>query len=161
MVLTENEEFQLKKMIEANDTKDMTTKIRDNKHSGKIRECINSIIKAKNENLEIFKTDKKRFEELVSTSAGFLFYSYTDIYNKIIKDEINMTTLNKLLDILKMIEDNKVDQHEASFMVGTILKEMYVDSTLKRAEKLDKESEKQPKAEPKNISWSKYKKTHT
>ena len=115
MVLTENEEFQLKKMIEANDTKDMTAKIRDNKHSGKIRECINSIIKAKNENLETFKTDKKKFEELVSTSAGFLFYNYTDIYNKIIKDEINMNTLNKLLDILKMIEDNKVDQHEASF----------------------------------------------
>ena len=38
---------------------------------------------------------------------------------------------------------------------------MYVDSTLKRAEKLDKESEKKPRVEPKNISWSEYKKTHS
>jgi hypothetical protein len=41
------------------------------------------------------------------------------------------------LDILKKIEDGQLDQHEGSFMVGTILKDIYVDSALKKAEKLD------------------------
>ena len=44
-------------------------------------------------------------------------------------------------------------------MVGSILKEMYVDSAIKRAEKLDEESEKQTvKPLPnKEISWKQYK----
>ena len=37
MGLSEYEKDQLKKMIQANDTKDMTDKIRDNKHSIKIK----------------------------------------------------------------------------------------------------------------------------
>tara|TARA_B100000035_G_scaffold261855_1_gene233086 strand:+ start:122 stop:613 length:492 start_codon:yes stop_codon:yes gene_type:complete len=159
MVLTESEKFQLKKMIEANDTKDMTDKIRENQHSTKIRESINMFIKLKNENMEVFKNDKKAFEKLVMPSCGFLFQHYTDIYNKIMKDEVDIRILNKLLDILKKIEDNVVDQHEASFMVGTILKEMYVDSAIKKAEKLDAESEKNKKSkiEPKNITWKEFK----
>ena len=75
------------------------------------------------------------------------------------KDEININILNKLLNVLKQIEDNKLDQHEASFLVGTILKEMYVDSAIKKAEKLDENSEKEKNQRPKprNISWTEYK----
>jgi hypothetical protein len=160
MVLTDSEKFQLKKMIEANDTTDMTDKIRENQHSTKIRDSINIFIKLKNENMDMFLNDKKAFEELAMPSCGFLFQHYTDIYNKIMKDEVDIRILNKLLDILKKIEDNVVDQHEASFMVGTILKEMYVDSAIKKAEKLDEESEKnkKPKIEPKKITWTEFKK---
>ena len=159
MVLTDNEKFQLKKMIEANDTEDMTNKIREVKHSKQIRKDIQNIIKYKNENMLLFKTDKNKFEELILKDCGFLFQHYTDVYNKIIKDEIDIKILNRLLDILKQIEDKKLDQHEASFMVGKILKELYVDSAVKRAEKLDEESEKhiKPKIQPKNISWKQFK----
>ena len=33
----------------------------------------------------------------------------------------------------------KVDQHEGSVLVGKLLKELYVDSALRRSENLDKE----------------------
>jgi hypothetical protein len=60
--------------------------------------------------------------------------------------------------VLKNIEDGGVDQHEASFLVGTLLKELYIDSALKKAEKLDKETEtEQPKRLENNISWKEYK----
>tara|TARA_B110000305_G_C18857380_1_gene367215 strand:- start:22 stop:513 length:492 start_codon:yes stop_codon:yes gene_type:complete len=161
MVLTDNEKFQLKKMIEANDTEDMTNKIREFKHSKQIRKDIQNIIKYKNENMLLFKTDKNKFQELILKDCGFLFQHYTDVYNKIIKDEIDIKILNRLLDILKQIEDKKLDQHEASFMVGKILKEIYVDCAVKRAEKLDEESEKhiKPKIQPKKISWKEFKDT--
>ena len=45
-------------------------------------------------------------------------------------------------------------------MVGSLLKELYVDSALKKSEKLDEQSEKAP--EPKRaevkVSWSQFKK---
>jgi len=159
MVLSDFEKDQLKKMIEANDTKDMTNKIRENKHSSKIRNSINSFIKHKNENMELFNNDKNEFEKIVLVDSGFLFKNYTDIYNKLLKDEINIKILNNFLDLLKQIEDGKLDQHEASFMVGNLLKEMYVDSAIKRAEKLDEESNKhvKPVLPCKEISWTQYK----
>jgi hypothetical protein len=68
--------------------------------------------------------------------------------------------LNKFLDVLRKIEDGNLDQHEGSFMVGTLLKELYVDSALKKAEKLDANSDKE-KVEPKRadikISWNQFK----
>jgi hypothetical protein len=70
------------------------------------------------------------------------------------KDEIDITILNKFLDVLKQIEDGKLDQHEGSFLVGTILKELYVDSALKKAEKLNanQEQREEPKGpEKKNM----------
>jgi hypothetical protein len=60
---------------------------------------------------------------------------------------------------LQSIEDNKVDQHEGSVMVGKILKELYIDSATKRADNINKEHEleKIPFMESKKISWKEYK----
>ena len=159
MGLSDYEKDQLKKMIEANDTKDMTDKIRDNKHSVKIKNSIETIIKMRNENMDLYLNSKNDFENLVMKKDNFLFNNYTDIYNKIMKDEVDINILNKFLSLLKQIEDGKLDQHEASFMVGSILKEMYVDSAIKRAEKLDEQTEKDKKKPlpNKEISWSQYK----
>jgi hypothetical protein len=68
--------------------------------------------------------------------------------------------MTKLLIVLKLIEDGKVDQHEGSVMVGRYLKELYIDSAIKHGENLDKQydSESKPeKIEGKKISWKEYK----
>jgi hypothetical protein len=62
-----------------------------------------------------------------------------DFFDKVIKDEIDLRIMTRLLIVLKLIEDEKVDQHEGSVMVGKILKERYLDSAVKRADTLDKE----------------------
>jgi hypothetical protein len=38
---------------------------------------------------------------------------------------------------LKKIEDQEIDQHEGSYEVGMLLKKIYVDSALKKANKLN------------------------
>ena len=58
--------------------------------------------------------------------APFLFNKYTDIFNKIKKDEIDLNILFQLLHILKLIEDSKLDQHTGSFEVGKLLKSIYI-----------------------------------
>jgi hypothetical protein len=68
--------------------------------------------------------------------------------------------LFQFLDILEKIENNELDQHEGSFLVGTLLKELYIDSALKKSDKLDKlyENDKQTNVcEPIKISWKQYK----
>ena len=64
----------------------------------------------------------------------------------------------KFLEVLKNIEDEKVNQHEGSYQVGKILKELYIDSALKKSEKLDKKyKSKDSENKGKNISWKEYK----
>ena len=89
-----------------------------------------------------------------------MFSYYTDIFNKVRKDEIDVGILNKFIDVLRRIEDGELDQHEGSFLVGTILKELYVDSAIKKGDKLDEKYDNdrlEPKKAEVNISWKQFK----
>jgi len=88
----------------------------------------------------------------------FLYNNYMDIFHRFIKEELDLEIMTKLLIILKLIEDEKVDQHEGSVMVGKVLKELYVDSALKQAEHLDNKIDGPLMPVPVNpISWKQYK----
>lgn len=152
------ERLNLQKMINENDVKDETQNIRDKKHSSLIKEDVIRFVELKKKYFRLQKTNPVEFEKICITRCAFLFNNYTDIYNKIKKDEIDLSILSKFLDVLKLIEDGKIDQHEGSFKIGKYLKEMYIDSALKKSEKLDKKyGNKEKEVKPKNISWKQYK----
>ncbi len=155
--LSSEDRLNLKKLIDETQCDDNTEHIRKVKHSVQIRDNIRLMDKLKKQHAD---TPPEEFAEICRSSCSFLFNNYTDIFNKVLKDEIDLLIMTKLLIVLKLIEDGKVDQHEGSAKVGQILKELYVDSALKRSENLDKEhaGEQVPKVEPKQISWSEYKK---
>jgi hypothetical protein len=154
--MDDKQRLQLQNMIKANNVEDQTELIRNLKHSIVIRDEVHnlSLIKQK-----YGDNEQKIFEESAG-ECGFLFTYYTDLFNKIRKDEIDLNILNKFLDVLKKIEDGELDQHEGSFLVGTILKELYIDSHLKKAEKMNDNNENivEPVKPQMNISWKQFKK---
>lgn len=154
--MDDNQRLQLANMIKANNVEDQTELIRNLRHSQVLRNEVNNMILLK---AKYRGDDEKIYNECVD-ECNFLFTYYTDIFNKIRKNEIDIGILNKFLDVLRRIEEGELDQHEGSFLVGTILKELYVDSALKKAEKLDEFAEKkeEPKKAEVNISWSQFKK---
>jgi hypothetical protein len=157
--MDDKQRLQLQNLINVNNTTDQTELIRNLKHSNIIRDEVNNMILIKSK----YKGDEIKIHEECINECNFLFSYYTDIYNKVRKDEIELSLLYKFLDILKNIEDGKLDQHKGSFLVGTILKEIYIDSALKKAEKLNNNNEnniiKQPKYPENKISWKQFKKT--
>ena len=70
--------------------------------------------------------------------------------------------LFQFLDVLKNIEEEKIDQHEGSFKVGKLLKEIYVDSALRKAKKLDELYPNDKELENKgiDINWKTFKQSH-
>ena len=138
---------------------DNTNGIRELKHSTKIRDDIRALERLKTSKSVLRDSDPESFLEECKTAAWFLYSNYTDIFNKVCKDEIDLTIMTRMLTVLKLIEDGKVDQQEGSVMVGKILKELYIDSAMKRGDKLDKEyaTEKAEPVEGKKISWKEYK----
>lgn len=154
--MDDDQRLQLQKMITANNVEDQTGLIRQLKHSHILREEINNLIMLKAKYLD----DLEQLHLNAIAECNFLFTYYTDIYNKVKKDEIDLKILFKFLDVLRDIEDGVLDQHEGSFKVGTLLKEIYVDSALRKAEKLNAETgKKEPeyKGAQVNMSWSQYK----
>jgi hypothetical protein len=152
-----NQRLQLQQMITANNVEDNTNLIRQLKHSHVLRENVNNLIMLKAKYMN--DPDSLHLEGM--TECNFLFTYYTDLYNKIRKDEIDLKILFKAFDVLRDIEDGKIDQHDGAYTFGTLLKQVYVDSALKKAEKLNLESEKtepEYKGPQVNISWSQFKK---
>ena len=155
--MTDNQRLQLQNMIKANNVEDQTNLIRNLKHSDLLKNDINALILLKAK----YRNDPDKINENALTECNFLFTYYTDIFNKVKKDEIDLGILFKFIDVLKKIENGVLDQHEGSFIVGTLLKELYIDSALKKADKLNEEHEKNnpkvPFKEPNNISWRQFK----
>ena len=153
-----NERLNLHQMIKDNDTVETTDLIREVKHSKIIRKCVKELVKLRNDNADMAKTNPEEFDDLCIYHCGFLFNHYTDIYNKVKKDEVDMLILDKFLDVLEKIENKTIDQHEGSFEIGKLLKELYIDSALRKADKLDDENKPVEKKESKPISWAQWKK---
>lgn len=154
--MDENQRLHLQKMIAANNVEDQTGLIRDLKHSQILRENVNNLVMLKAKYLD--DADALNLEAM--SECNFLFTYYTDLYNKIRKDEIDLKILFQFLDVLSKIEEGKIDQHEGSFEVGMLLKKIYVDSALRKAEKLNVESDKMEpeyKGPQVEISWKQFK----
>lgn len=165
--ITPQERLDLNKLLsKSEEYQDNTDHIRKVKHSITIRDNIRALEMLKKSNIDLFNGNKEQFRELAMKEASFLFYNYADLFNRVLKDELDLDIMTRLLHVLKMIEDGKVDQNEGSVMVGKILKELYVDSALKRADSLDKahgdtESVDNKKVEAKPISWAQWKSART
>jgi hypothetical protein len=155
--MNDNEKYQLKQMLEQNKVVDNTHVLRELKHSSEIRKCVLRMIELKELHLELLQTNKPKFEELVLKDCGFLFFNYMQLYNTILKENIDMNIMHQLLNTLSKIENGELDQHEGSYEVGKLLKTIYIDGTLRDIQKKDEENKIVYK-EPKSIQWSEYKK---
>ena len=156
--MNENQRLQLQNMVTANNVEDKTDLIRRLKHSHTLREDVNNLIMLKAK----YPLDTESVHLEAMSECNFLFTYYTDIYNKIRKDEIDLKILYKALDVLRDIEDGKIDQHDGAYQFGLLLKQIYVDSALKKAEKLNEsETESEYKGPKVSISWNQYKKMNT
>lgn len=130
-ILDQQQRIDLAALIKANDCDDCTKEIRSKKQSILISNDVKHMVFLKQKYEKMRRTDHDGFDALCVKECGFLFNNYTDLYNKIINDKLDLSILERFLAILKKIEDGEIDQHEGSYLVGLYLKEMYVDSALK------------------------------
>ena len=151
-----NEVLKLNDMIKEGDCVDNTDTIRQLKHSSLITQNLNALLRIK----KIYKdqhrvdiVDLKELDEECLKECRFLFDNYTSIYNKLLRDQIDLKVFYKFLYYLKKIEDGELTFYQASYEIGTLLKSMYVDPIVE-----EKEKEKMKGRNVKSISWDEFKK---
>lgn len=159
-----SQRLQLDKLIRANNVEDVTQDIRERKHSALIRDDITKMMSIKKQYPRLSRSNPKQFDMMLESKCSFLFNNYTDIFNRIKKDELNLDIMWQFLEVLRNIEEGTVDQHEGAYHIGKLLKEIYIDSAKTRSQKLDELAAKRQKSIPKkpdngkNISWAEFKK---
>lgn len=160
-----NNRLDLQKLIKEYDAEETTDKIRSLKHSSKIKEGVQVMLNMKKKYSRLAKTNNEQFTMMVRSQCRFLYDNYTNIFNRLIKDELSLEILSDFLRVLKRIEDGEIDQHEGSIEIGTLLKRIYIDSAIRQSNKQKKKDAKREKKMKKkrmntivkNISWSEYK----
>ena len=135
--------IQLNDLIRANNSVDNTSLIRELKHSSKIETDVKTLIRLKH------GRDWKDIEEECIQEANFLYTNYTMIFNRLLRDRLDVSIFFTFLKLLREIEEGRLDQHEASYEIGMLLKRMYVDP------KLDIQ---QTHLTGQSISWQEFKK---
>ena len=157
--MDDKQRLDLSKMLKEYQTEETTDKIRQLKHSKKIKEDVTVMMNLKNKYSRMEKNENSRFKDLCTSHCSFLFNNYTNLFNKLFKNELDLNILSQFLHVLSNIEAGTIDQHEGSYMVGQVLKKMYIDSALKHEKNMEgKDKKKEPKRKAKNISWNEYKK---
>ena len=144
--MNDDARLKLHEMITENNVQDNTEKIKRLKHSELIRKDVETILSIM---LKLKTDDYKTLDAACIQQCNFLFIHYTNIYNKLLKNQIDIAILYKFLDCLKSIEDGKKNQHEGSYEIGLLLKSIYIDP---------KVYVEPVKRECKNITWSEYSK---
>lgn len=163
-ILNPQQRLDLANLIKANETEDCTQDIRNKRQSSLIRNDVKQMIFLKQKYSRLAKSNPNEFDNICMNQCKFLFNNYTDIYNKIKHDNLNLNIFEKFLDILKKIEDGELNQHEGSYLIGKHLKELYVDSAMRSQEKIDNKEKKRkiqkkpPELQEKIISYKDFKK---
>lgn len=155
--MNKTESIDLKNLVKEYKYESTTDKIRELKHSKRIREDITKIIELKK---KYNRLKGKNLRDMIEKQCSFLYKNYTNIFNKIYKDNIDLNLFHKFLLVLEKIEEGECDQHQASVEVGKVLKEIYIDSAMREGNKLDKKNKKKPEKtrKAKSISWNEFKK---
>ena len=149
----------LNRLIKENDVQDNTAKIKSMKHSSKIR---NDVVMIQNIKRQVKTKDFAKLDKEAIHKCSFLYTNYPNIYNKLLKDEIDIKVLYTFLDELAKIENGDQNQHEASYNIGMLLKSLYVDKKIgiDSKENSNDSSKKKKTKKTKNIaklSYAEYK----
>lgn len=150
------ERLNLDKMIKEYGTESTTEKIRKIKHSELIRKDVTMMMMIKE---KYKRLDKNLLDKMIESKCSFLKMNYMNIYNKLKNNMLEVNILYSFIDELKKIEDGECDQHEASYRIGLLLKQIYIDGG-RKMEALHKQKEKKKtklKRKSKKITWEEYK----
>lgn len=165
--ITNQDRIDLKRVMSNMDYTDNTAYIRRVKHSTQIQQGIMDLVTFMKAHPEVTEgSDPFVMEDQAKVASPFLYENYTDIFRRVLRNEVSFPMLAKIIEVLKAIEEDQVDQQEGSIKVGKLLKEMYLDSAIRHGDNLDKkyqstEATPTPRAPEKLISWKEYKNQRT
>lgn len=133
--MTEKQKFQLNEMIAQYNPVDQTELIRQLKHSAIMRQEVQLLTSIQRDFFHEDLQDPTHsiIRMKIQEQCPLLNTYFGGVVTKMLTGEFDVTILYRLIDVLGEIEKGTINQHEASFLVGTILKNIYCAATAEPA----------------------------
>ena len=97
----------LERMIKEYKPEETTDKIRTLKHSQKIHQDVERMLKIQK---DYKRLDFKTQERMIQKQCNFLYTHYFNLFNRLVKKELDLNILYKLILTLQKIENGELDQ---------------------------------------------------
>ena len=122
--MNSDERLKLHELIKENNVHDNTSNIRKLKHSKQLKKDVLTIktILSRADSLEY-----SFLHQSCEPHCSFMIEHYKNIYQRILKGQVDFNILDSFLDCLESVENGEKDQHEASYEIGMLLKKLYID----------------------------------
>jgi len=150
----DDQKLSLEKLINDKNVEQTTDKIRELRHSKRIKDEVQKVIDLKR---KYSRLSKETLSNMAVRQCNFLFKNYTNIFNRVLEDQLDLNILGAFLEVLKRIEEGKIDQHQGSFEIGNLLKQLYIDSALRKDKDPNKDKVKKYKKPKSKLSWKEFK----
>lgn len=154
----------LKKLMKAgeHDYVDNTDGIRRLKHSDLIAADMKKLedLKVSHASMRISSPDE--FSSLCQKKCSFLYNAYTDIYNRLFKDQLDVNLMLDALRTLKQVETGKINQQEGSILMGKLFYKVFVSNATKHETSSSSNAVEVPVASTSlenQLTWRDYKQT--
>ena len=152
--MNDTEKLNLQNLLKDKNVEQTTEQIRKLKHSRNIKQDISNILEIKR---KYSKLRKDTIDSMCIKRANFLFKNYTNIYNRLLRDELDLNILGNFVEVLRRIEDCEIDQHQGSYEIGILLKRLYIDSALRKDKNNDKDKKPTYQKVKHKLSWKEFK----
>jgi hypothetical protein len=161
-----SDRLDLKKLMKAgeHDYVDNTDGIRRLKHSDLIAADMKKMEELKKSHASMRASSPDDFASLCQNKCSFLFNAYTDIYNRLFKDQLDVNLMLEALRTLKQVETGKINQQEGSIHMGKLFYKVFVSNAIKHEDAANipvstTTSASSEKEEENKITWREYKKS--
>ena len=161
-----SDRLDLKKLMKAGelDYVDNTDGIRRLKHSDLIAADMKKMEELKKSHASMRTSFPDDFASLCQKKCSFLFNAYTDIYNRLFKDQLDVNLMLEALKTLKQVETGKINQQEGSILMGKLFYKVFVSNAIKHEDAsvtndIPVSSTSREGTEENKITWREYKKS--
>ena len=89
-----NQRIDLSKLIKEYNSEDTTDQIRQLKHSSNIKQDVAYLENLKMKYSRLRHTNKEQFKNICQKQCSFLYNNYTNIFNRLVNDELDLTILS-------------------------------------------------------------------
>lgn len=167
MELSDTEKSILQRLqAESEEYVDNTDGIREAKHSSPLLADIRRMAKLRTKHSSLRETSLDDYLAVFQRECKYLYTKFPDVFDRVVKNDMNLEVFEKIIMILKLIEDGKVNQSEASALVGKLSQKLFFGGVANTSEKSGLSEESGVSAgfseEPgvsTGLSWREYKKS--
>jgi hypothetical protein len=158
MNLTDSERSILAKLqAEAENYEDNTSGIREAKHSSPLLADIRRMAKLRTRHADLKEKSMDDYLVIFQRECKYIYTQFPDVFDRVVRNDMNLDVFEKIIMILKMIEDGKVNQSEASALVGKLSQKLFFQKEAVEAVANAANSSSAEPEPPRGMTWKEFK----